>query len=133
MLRVVKFSVSSELSCSGYAWSSAVFFCGFFLFLVLQEPPILQFPLQVFFCPATRACRLFKNLVFQTRKSACTLPLWVFTTLQLPSPLDRKQMPLSIHSHLSTFLLNKTRGKSRESGWLAIGQEITVIVVMIIN
>ena len=111
MLRVVKFSVTSELSCSGYAWSSSVFSCGFFLFLVLQEPSVLQFPLQAFFCPTTRACMQFRNLVFQARKSACTLPLWVFTTLQLPSPLDRTQMPLSIHSHLSTFLLTKRRGK----------------------
>ena len=102
--------------CSSVFTSELLFFSAAFspssssssscvsLLLFLQEPPVLQFPLQLFFSPLARAWRRFRNLTFQARKSAWTLPLRLFTTLQSPSPLVMTRMPLSIHSHLSTFL-----------------------------
>lgn len=110
--------VTSELLFCGAAVSSPV--CPSLLFL--QEPSVLHFPLQLFSSPLARAWRRFRNFVFQARKSAWTLPLRLFTTLQSPSPLVMIRMPLSIQSHLSMFLptwlgKQKTRGLTFKSGF----------------
>lgn len=92
------FFTSELLFCKAAFSSSSTFL------LFLHLPSVLQFPLQIFFSPFVRAWRRFKNLTFQAKKSAWTLPLRLFTTLQSPSPLVMIRFPLSIHSHLSTFL-----------------------------
>lgn len=111
-------NVTSELLFCGAAVSSSV--CPSPLFL--QEPSVLHFPLQLFSSPLARAWIRFRNFVFQARKSAWTLPLRLFTTLQSPSPLVMIRMPLSIQSHLSMFLptwsgKQKTGGLTFKSGF----------------
>lgn len=91
--------ITSELLFCRVAFSSS-----FTFLLFLHLPSVLQFPLQIFFSPLARAWRRFRNLIFQAEKSAWMLPLRLFTTLQSPSPLVMIRFPLSIHSHLSTFL-----------------------------
>lgn len=104
-------AVTSELLFCGEAFFSSS--CRSFL-LFLQEPSVLHFPLQLFFSPFARVFKRFRNLTFQVRKSAWMLPLRLFTTLQSPSPLVMIRLPLSIHSHLSTFL----HTCMKKAGWI---------------
>lgn len=113
-VHAVTYDVTSELvfsstcCCFSTTWSS-------FLFFFLHDPFVLQSPLHFFFSPLARDCSRFRNFAFQARKSAWMLPLRLFTTLQSPSPRVIIRIPLSIQSHLSTFLPTWKEGTTQKS------------------